>query len=34
MIDDEAATKPEDWDEDQPMTILDEKSTKPEKWFF
>jgi calnexin len=31
-IDDETATKPEDWDEDAPLMIVDNSATKPEDW--
>jgi calnexin len=31
-IPDPKATKPEDWDEDAPTTILDENATKPADW--
>ncbi|KAF9097575.1 hypothetical protein BGX23_008478 [Mortierella sp. AD031] len=31
-IPDAKATKPEDWDEDAPTTILDENATKPADW--
>jgi calnexin len=32
MMIDETATKPEDWDENQPKKIIDTKSTKPSGW--
>ena len=31
-IPDESAVKPDDWDEDAPMTIDDEEAEKPEGW--
>lgn len=31
-IPDPDATKPEDWDEDAPRTIVDEDAKKPEDW--
>ena len=31
-IPDETATKPDDWDEDAPETIIDESATMPSDW--